>query len=44
MLETQTGIRIVDCSVCGFRHPVSRAHCVFCGLATLFGHDFCEVP
>jgi len=42
MSATQTGIQIIDCSECGRRHPVSRAHCVFCGMATLFGHELCE--
>ena len=38
-----TGIPIVVCETCGKRHPVTREHCRVCGLATLFGHDFCEV-
>ena len=42
MDKTMTGIPITDCSECGVRHPLGRAHCVHCGKATLFGHDFCE--
>lgn len=42
MSVTQTGIEIIECAECGAKHPVSRAHCVFCGRASLFGHDFCE--
>lgn len=38
---TQMGIPIVGCELCGCRHPVTREHCEHCGLATLFGHDFC---
>ncbi len=41
-METMTGIAIIDCDRCGYRHPESREHCVHCGKATLFGHDFCE--
>jgi predicted RNA-binding Zn-ribbon protein involved in translation (DUF1610 family) len=39
---TMTGVPIVDCSECGFRHPVTRKHCAGCGLATIFGHDACR--
>ena len=42
MDKTMTGIPIVDCLECGFRHPVTRVHCVECGLATIFGHDECQ--
>lgn len=44
MDTTATGIPVIDCSVCGSRHPETRAHCVGCGKASLSGHDFCEVP
>lgn len=43
-MRTMTGIEIIDCADCGHRHPANRAHCVHCGKASLFGHDFCEVP
>lgn len=42
MDSTATGIPIECCDVCGGRHPLTRKHCPDCGLATLFGHDFCE--
>ena len=42
MDKTMTGIPIADCSKCGFRHPITRAHCIECGLATIFGHDACN--
>lgn len=41
-METPTGIEIAPCGVCGKTHPVTRAHCPVCGLATLFGHEECE--
>lgn len=43
MDKTMTGIPVVECGTCGKRHPVTREHCAVCGMATLFGHDFCEV-
>lgn len=42
MTVTQTGIPVSLCDECGTNHPVTRSHCVHCGKATLFGHDFCE--
>lgn len=39
---TQTGVPVADCDECGKRHPVSRAHCPVCGMATLFGHKECR--
>lgn len=44
MTTTPTGIPVIDCGKCGYRHPEGRAHCVHCGKATLFGHELCEVP
>ncbi|CAH1193826.1 Hypothetical protein ROUS_50 [Brevibacterium phage Rousseau] len=41
MSTTPTGIRIIDCGECGYRHPETRQHCQGCGLATLFNHEFC---
>ncbi len=38
---TQTGIPIIDCETCGYRHPVTRQHCPTCGKASLFGHKNC---
>ena len=38
MTTTPTGIPIIDCSTCGYRHPESRRHCRKCGKATLFCH------
>ena len=38
---TQTGIPIIDCEECGYRHPITRQHCPTCGLATLFNHQNC---
>ena len=43
MDKTMTGIPITNCAECGFRHPVTRVHCVVCGLATIFGHDDCNI-
>ena len=42
MNETPTGIRIIDCDTCGYRHPEQRPHCAVCGLATLFNHNHQE--
>ena len=42
MSTTQTGIPIIECSVCGWTHPETREHCTYCGLATLFGHNECR--
>lgn len=36
---TPIGVPIVDCALCGHRHPATRTHCPICGLATLFGHE-----
>jgi primosomal protein N' len=33
---TPTGIPIINCPICGFQHPASRAHCPRCGLAHLY--------
>ena len=41
MSTTQTGIPIIDCEECGYRHPVTRKHCPTCGKATLFNHQNC---
>lgn len=37
--ETPTGIPIIDCTVCGRRHPETRRHCEICGAASLFSHE-----
>lgn len=42
MTTTQTGIPVADCATCGHRHPVTRSHCRWCGLATLYGHLACH--
>lgn len=34
-----TGIPIIDCTVCGRRHPETRRHCPICGMASLFSHE-----
>ena len=39
---TMTGIPVIDCTECGWRHPASRTHCERCGLATLFNHVKCK--
>ena len=31
-----TGIPIIDCAKCAFRHPTNRKHCVVCGRASAF--------
>lgn len=41
--RTPSGIPIVDCAKCGWRHPITRRHCPTCGKASLFGHGDCEV-
>ena len=41
MSTTQTGIPIIDCEECGYRHPITRQHCPTCGKASLFGHKNC---
>ncbi len=41
MSTTQTGIPIIDCETCGYRHPITRQHCPTCGKASLFGHKNC---
>lgn len=35
----ETGIPIIDCTVCGRRHPETRRHCPICGVASLFSHE-----
>ena len=36
---TPTGIAVEPCAQCGRSHPVTRAHCPKCGIASLFSHD-----
>lgn len=33
---TPTGIPITHCDTCGRTHPITRAHCTTCELATIF--------
>lgn len=36
--ETQTGIPIEMCELCGRTHPITRTHCAECGAPSLFEH------
>lgn len=43
LVTTQTGVPIIDCDECGYRHPITRKHCPVCGLATLpSSHAKCQ--
>lgn len=33
---TPMGVPVIDCDVCGKRHPATRQHCPTCGMAHLF--------
>ena len=39
MRTTQTGILIALCGECYVEHPVNRAHCADCGIASAFISD-----
>jgi len=36
---TQTGIPIIDCEICGYRHPSHTQHCITCGKPSRFIFD-----
>lgn len=36
MSTTQTGVPIIDCKVCGRKHPENRTHCTECNRPSLF--------
>ena len=38
---TPTGIPIIDCDTCGYRHPATRSHCPYCTGPHLFLRDRC---
>lgn len=44
MSTTQTGIPIIDCEECGYRHPITRQHCPVCGAPSLFPMIHCMRP
>lgn len=38
-MKTQTGIPIIECTICGTKHPETREHCPDCGKPSLFRHE-----
>lgn len=40
MNSTPTGIPILHCEECDRTHPITRNHCVECGIASAFIDEF----
>lgn len=36
MTSTPTGVPIVKCDECDYEHPVTRKHCLTCGVPSAF--------